>query len=337
MNSLPVEAVNRLKGQRRLVVHCLDQLGIGGIQEMGFNLFKRSRHLHAWWVVARGGTFEPEMERAGMPILTDPSGLDVDVLVGHTVGGWSYDEKFTWARSYGVKTVEVMHSNANSPTNPSLVDAFIGVSETAAKMGIANWFKSACIYPPIIAEFKPRRRERPRVVGRLSRLAPEKSPVVFAEVAARFPRLHFVLAGDGPERGRIEAANLPNLQTPGWVRDFPAFYFHTDLFLFPTRDECNCVSVAMAQLAGAPVICQDTPALRETTGGNAYFVRGGVNEFSDALLFALNNWGHFLGLAEAGRAWSESRYGLKETIGKWDDLVDGLCTQPPLPSFVPLS
>ena len=307
------------------VVHCLDVLNIGGIQEMGFNLYKKSKHRHSWWVQARGGSFEAEMLREGMAITTDPGNEKPDVLVGHTVGGWTYDEKFEWARKRGAKTVEVMHSNANSPTRPELVDVFIGVSQRATEMGARRFPRVECIYPPIIAEFKERRREKVQVVGRLSRLAPEKRPDAFVEVARDFPDLHFVLAGDGPMRAELEARAPKNLQMVGWVRDFPAFYYHVDLFLFSTRDECNCVSVAMAQMAGVPVVCQDTPALRETTGGHALLVNDpGSSVFCEALAAVKANYRSALQVAGQGKVFTESRYGLVETIGKWDALIDDL-------------
>jgi len=54
-------------------------------------------------------------------------------------------------------------------------------------------------------------RRRPNQVLFLGRLSPEKGPEIFVRAAEKLPQVSFLVAGDGPERPRIEALaeNLP--------------------------------------------------------------------------------------------------------------------------------
>lgn len=314
---------------RKTVVHRLDVLHIGGIQEMVFNLYKASSHDHKWWVMVGGGEFEAEMRSAGMEIYIGAPPPGMDVLVGHTVGGWSYNETFAEQRRRGVKTIECMHSIADSQTSPGLVDAFVAVSELAAERNSAR-FNAITIYPPINVEaFRVRKRtgthpQQP-VIGRLSRLAPEKRPLEFVEIARRLPEYRFVIAGGGPLLERVRLSAPPNLEVVGWVRDFPEWYAGIDLFVFPTADECCCVSVAMAQAAGVPVICQNIAPLVETTGGGAIFCHH-IDDFVTSIRRVLSGsaWATAENMAGRARSFVCERFSLSGTVSAWDDLVDRL-------------
>jgi glycosyltransferase involved in cell wall biosynthesis len=63
--------------------------------------------------------------------------------------------------------------------------------------------------PGAVAPALPARARGRHLVGRVSRLAPEKGCDVFlraaARLAARDPTVHFLVVGDGPERPRLEA------------------------------------------------------------------------------------------------------------------------------------
>src|SRR5258708_16151315 len=111
------------------ILHRIDATNIGGIAELILRLHMHDKaNHHAVW--AYPGSMEKIMTDQGL-IQWDsvPEHLlnekFFDVCVGHTVGGWSYDDTFDWAKSHGMKTVEVMHSIHKSPTNPSFVDGFI--------------------------------------------------------------------------------------------------------------------------------------------------------------------------------------------------------------------
>jgi len=72
------------------------------------------------------------------------------------------------------------------------------------------------------------------------------------------------IAGDGPERERLEAlaqeAGVSDrLIFPGHVDDMPSFLAGLDLFVFPSRMEGRSNALAEAMAAGLPVIATDIP------------------------------------------------------------------------------
>ena len=312
------------------ILHNLDNSHYGGIQEMILTLHKFSRHKISFW--AYDGTMAPEMRGAGLELLpSGPVWENYDVLVGHGVGGWSYDGGFAHARSKGLKTIEVMHSNAMSQTNPALVDAFVSVSPLADRLN-QHMPNRSVIYGPIDDRFLHEcQRPDANKIGRLSRLVEDKNPRPFVELARRFPGEDFVLAGGKIASGENEtyynfiAASAPsNLTMVGYVRDFVEFYSHLKLYVYHTRDECCCMSVNMAMIAGVPVICLNLPQLQETTGGFATYCA--ESEFVDAIDAFLSNPTPFKDKAEWGKIWAKNHAGLEATVGVWDTLCESLVT-----------
>lgn len=81
----------------------------------------------------------------------------------------------------------------------------------------------------------------------------------------------FLIAGDGPERPRIErlihAMSLEDrVRLLGWRTDVAALLATADVLLFPSRTEGMPNTVLEAMAAGVPVVGSDIPALRELAG-----------------------------------------------------------------------
>lgn len=312
------------------VLHCLDVSSVGGIQDFILNLHLYD-HLnrHDFW--AADGTMAAEMRRSGMVLWPGgpPQGLldarYYQVCVGHTVGGWSYNDTFEWAKSHGMKTVEVMHSNARSPTPPVRVDAFVSVNDIA--LGMNNHMPTRQrIYPIVKAELFSVRPDG-MYIGRISRLVDEKKPHVFVQIARAFPNEMFVCTGDGNAYPRVYASAGPNLIMPGMLRgeQIVKFFETLKLFVFPTEDECASMSVAMAQAAGVPVICQDIPPLRETTGGYALFATG-VDSFVDCVKRFLDSEdrSEWQDRADLGEVWAYTNFSPDSVVPKWHALFESL-------------
>lgn len=111
-----------------------------------------------------------------------------------------------------------------------------------------------------------------RIVLLVSRLAREKNvELAFASLAAlKDPRVHLVLAGDGPERPALEAATeaggiASRVHFVGHVprEALPDVYASADAFVFPSTTETQGLVLAEALVAGLPVVAVDTPATRD--------------------------------------------------------------------------
>lgn len=108
------------------------------------------------------------------------------------------------------------------------------------------------------------------VVGVAARLVPGKGhPVLlraFAAARGAEPRLRLLVAGDGPERARLERAAGDGVRFLGFVRDVPRFMAACDVVAFPTLPELGegfGLAALEAMAAGLPVVASDIPALRE--------------------------------------------------------------------------
>lgn len=301
------------------ILHNLDNSNRGGIQENILRLYKHSRHSHSFW--AADGSMAGEMREAGMVLWNGgpPEGEHYDVVVGHTVGGWNNHDASRFSRNRGAKFVEVMHSNCRTPTDPGDCDGFIALNDITLRLN-GHMPKAIRIYG--IVEI-PETIIKGDSIGRLSRLVDEKRPQDFLIIASAFRGEKFILGGDGPMAEQLKHDSPMNMTMSGWVRDFPGFFSKIKLFVFPTRDECSCVSVAMAQICGIPCVVQDIPPLRETTGGFALFAND-VPDFASHVSRFLANPESYQEMAENGRLWATQNFGVPGTVGTWDDYLENL-------------
>jgi len=111
----------------------------------------------------------------------------------------------------------------------------------------------------------------PLVVG-IGRLVPQKDPELFvraaARVAAALPEVRFTFVGEGPLRGRLEAAIAAHglagrFSLPGETRDVPAVLRQASLFWLTSAWEGLPNVVLEAMACGVPVIAADVGGTRE--------------------------------------------------------------------------
>lgn len=93
----------------------------------------------------------------------------------------------------------------------------------------------------------------------IARLDPQKGLDYLLDAAARVPQARFALAGDGPERARLEArARALGLEDRvsflGYRRDIPELLARCDLFVLPSLFEGLPLAALEAMAAGRPVI-----------------------------------------------------------------------------------
>jgi len=101
------------------------------------------------------------------------------------------------------------------------------------------------------------------IVGYAGRMVPVKDLETlirgFGQAAAAVPTLRLVLAGDGPERARVQALAEElgigeRLHFLGWVDDLPRFYSTVDVFALSSLNEGTPVAVIEAMAAGRAIV-----------------------------------------------------------------------------------
>ena len=114
-----------------------------------------------------------------------------------------------------------------------------------------------------------------RVVAGVGRLNPQKNFALFLDIAAqlasRFPGLHFLLAGDGPEekmlREKAAALGIADRVTfSGYVADTRLVYLAADVLLMPSRYEGLPMTLLEAMAMGLPVVASQLDGIAEVIG-----------------------------------------------------------------------
>lgn len=109
------------------------------------------------------------------------------------------------------------------------------------------------------------------VVGMLHRLIPQKGIEEFLQAARQCREwgredILFVIAGEGPLRGRVEAEahNAPNLRYLGYIDPPDEYLAALDVFAQPSRSEGLSLALLQAMRAGRPIIATRVGATQET-------------------------------------------------------------------------
>jgi glycosyltransferase involved in cell wall biosynthesis len=130
-----------------------------------------------------------------------------------------------------------------------------------------------------------------RIVAGVGRLNPQKNFALFLDIAAqlapRFPDLHFLLAGDGPEeqmlREKASALGIANRVTfSGYVADTRLVYLAADVLLMPSRYEGLPMTLLEAMAMGLPVVASKLDGIAEVIGDGS---EGFLVPSDDAALF----------------------------------------------------
>lgn len=164
------------------------------------------------------------------------------------------------------------------------------------------------------------RRLYDRQVVYVGRLSPEKGVDAYVEAARLLPNAHFLVVGDGPLRGRLEAAAPGNVHFLGYLerREALRVVAGSDVYVQPSRREGLSTALLEAMALRVPVVAT-------RVGGNVELVRDGVTGL-------LVNPDDPSGLAEAIRRILDDRglasrlageaYRLVETEYSWSRVVE---------------
>ena len=117
-----------------------------------------------------------------------------------------------------------------------------------------------------------------RIIVAIGRLSPEKGHMdllqAAAEIAKSGAELRFclVIAGDGPERGRLEEAAKKlgqRVVMMGHMQDVRALYAIADVFVLPSHSEGSSNVLLEAMAAGIPIVATSVGGVPETVANEA--------------------------------------------------------------------
>lgn len=218
----------------------------------------------------------------------------VPVIV-HTVHGWGHHERqHPLIRAYYIGLEKL--------TLP-ITDKLIVVSSLNIDKGLADGIGKPENYVVIRSGIELDRFGHPQVsreatraawgipqdavvIGSVTRLSPQKAPLDFvqaaAQVAQRYPQTYFMMVGDGPLRGEVEAlaAELgiaDRLVLTGLRRDVPELMAAFDLFALSSLWEGLPRVLPQAMATSLPIVATacDGSAEAITEGVNGFLVPPG--------------------------------------------------------------
>jgi glycosyltransferase involved in cell wall biosynthesis/GT2 family glycosyltransferase len=162
-----------------------------------------------------------------------------------------------------------------------------------------------------------------RLLVMLAQLRPQKRHEILLEALTTLPEdVTAVLAGDGPERPRIEArvAELglgSRVHLAGFVEDVRALLDGADIVVLPSRFEGLPLALLEAMAVGRPIVATDVPGTRElvTDGQTGLLVRpDDPDQLANAIRRLLDDPDLARRLGEAGREQVTERFGLDQMV-----------------------
>ncbi|MFN9245756.1 MAG: glycosyltransferase [Planctomycetota bacterium] len=166
------------------------------------------------------------------------------------------------------------------------------------------------------------------VVGIVAALRPEKNHLRFLRIARRvadqLPAARFVIAGDGPERTRIEQeiAQLglgQSVRMLGTVQNIPAVLSMLDLFALTSDNEASPVSILEAMSCQLPVVAPRVGSIPELVRPD---LTGLLVDAADEAA-AAEAWLRVLRNPERSQAWGKAGRGHVQANGSLQSMTEG--------------
>jgi len=225
-------------------------------------------------------------------------------------------------------------------------DAVVAVSRQVGEDLLAAGIRRAIVIPNGICRPPSRHgaQERLRdalgllrgtpVVGFVGRLAPEKalSDLLDAAAAGPLARVHFVLVGDGPARGEVEAGVRARtlagrVHLLGRRDDVEALLPELDALVLPSRREGTPLVILEAMAAGIPPIATHVggvPDVVEDGRTGILVPPGDPAALAEAIRRVVDDPGLRRRLAEAGRHAARTRFSAGAMAARYLDVYRGV-------------
>ncbi len=168
------------------------------------------------------------------------------------------------------------------------------------------------------------------LVGTVARLAPQKGVEFFIRAAAKlqhqYPGIAFVVVGDGPLRGELEALSAQlglkeRLCFTGYRQDVSAILKRMQIYVQPSLSEGQGITVLEAMSADCPIVASAVGGLKEliSQGENGLLVEPGDEEqLAKAISLLLDDSEYSRSLAEQG-AIAVKEYNMGSMLEKTKD------------------
>jgi glycosyltransferase involved in cell wall biosynthesis len=236
-----------------------------------------------------------------------------------------------------------------------ITDAFIAVAEPHGKYLAAHEGCPAAKIRVIpngvdVERFRPRppheslRKELglaadAPVAGIVAALRPEKNHALLLRAAARvlhvLPKARFLVVGDGPRRGELEAL-AESLSISAAVRflgtrsDVPELLSLIDVLALSSHIEANPVSILEAMAAEKPVVATRVGSVDKAVheGRTGYLVSpGSEEELAGRLIELLRDRGRSAAFGRAGRQHVLEHAPIQGMVAGYEDLLAGIYQQ----------
>ncbi|MEJ2503934.1 MAG: glycosyltransferase [Gemmatimonadota bacterium] len=172
------------------------------------------------------------------------------------------------------------------------------------------------------------------LVGSVGRLAEQKRYDRLIPVLRSVPEAHAVVVGEGPERGRLEAAAreaevAPRLHLPGHQDDVGPALDAMDLFVLTSDREGLSNAMLEALAAGVPVLSTDVSGAREALDplddGNApgRVVGFGADAIAGAVRELIGDRARLGAMGETARRVARERFAVERMLDRWERILAG--------------
>lgn len=174
------------------------------------------------------------------------------------------------------------------------------------------------------------------IVGIVAALRPEKNHSLFLEsarkVILKFPKAHFLIIGDGPERSEIESkiSSLHltrNVSLLGTRSDTPKLIAAMNVFALTSHNEASPVSILEALSCGVPVVSTRVGSVAESVHDqwNGFTVDpGDADAVCERIKYLLWNKETAEVMGSNGRAHVQSNGSLETMVRMYEQLIHSI-------------
>jgi glycosyltransferase involved in cell wall biosynthesis len=171
----------------------------------------------------------------------------------------------------------------------------------------------------------------PLVVGTVGRLDPARQPwlypKIFGPIARRFPDVHFVMGGAGPELERVQQAIAEEglegrVHLPGLVQNPRLAFSIMDLYVTLNVGPITGVAAIEAAFAGLPIVAIQLLEGYRARDGDWIWSSADTAEIAERAIALIGEPERLRALAERQRAYAEAHHSIEVMADAYDSLYE---------------